>query len=193
MEIRSVFQIAKREWENVSISLEECGEIGTFDLTHYVETRPELIRNLIGMEKKLHTHDYLTREAAYVFTVLGKEAGARLGLGLQMSNTFGSGYSWVRTGWFDLVGLEYDYIEQLEDHLTRKILFFMLFYPGGEDFGWVFDSPSVVCNLKTIFRRFMSWQEDPYCYERDVKLYETRMETLREGLTTALDADSGRC
>jgi hypothetical protein len=161
MEIRSVFQIAKREWENISVSLELCGDIGKFDLARYIEKEPQMIRNLIGMEKKLHEHDYLTREAAYVFTELGREAGERLGLTTELSIAFGGGYSWVRTGWFDLMNIEFANLVILEDHFTRKIFFFRQFFPIKEDFGWVFDSPDVTSNLKSIFERFLSWQNDP--------------------------------
>ncbi|MEW6145824.1 MAG: hypothetical protein AB1598_12490 [Thermodesulfobacteriota bacterium] len=193
MEIRSVFQIAKREWENISVSLELCGDIGKFDLVRYIEKEPQLIRNLIGMEKKLHEHDYLTREAAYVFTELGKEAGERLGLTPELAMAFGAGYSWVRTGWFDLINLEFDDLEILEDHLTRKIFFFRLFFPLKEDFGWVFDSSDVTSNLKSIFERFLSWQNDPVGYGKDLEHYKKEIEPIREGLASALDIQSGRC
>jgi hypothetical protein len=193
MEIRSVFQIAKREWENISVSLELCGDIGKFDLARYIEKEPQLIRNLIGMEKKIHEHDYLTREAAYVFTELGKEAGERLGLTSELAMAFGGGYSWVRTGWFDLMNLEFDDLENLEDHLTRKIFFFRLFFPLKEDFSWVFDSSDVTSNLKSIFERFLSWQNDPVGYGKDLEHYKKEIEPIREGLASALDIQSGRC
>ena len=193
MEIRSVFQIAKREWENISVSLELCGDIGKFDLVRYIEREPLLIRNLIGMEKKIHEHDYLTREAAYVFTELGKEAGERLGLTSGLARAFGGGYSWVRTGWFDLINLEIDDLEVLEDHLTRKILFFRLFFPMKEDFNWVFDSPDVTSGLKSIFDRFSAWQADPIGYDKDIESYKSEIEPIREGLASALEIGSGRC
>lgn len=193
MEIRSVHQIAKREWENISVSLELCGDIGKFDLARYIERDPELIRNLIGMEKKIHRHDYLTREAAYVFTELGKEAGGRLGLKAEMAKAFGGGYSWVRTGWFDLINLEFEDLDILEGHLTRKIFFFRLFFPLKEDFSWLFDSPAVTSNFKSIFERFLSWQRDPVGYDRDLESYKTEIDPIREGLASALDIQSGRC
>ncbi len=193
MEIRSVHQIAKREWENISVSLELCGNIGKFDLVRYIENKPQLIRNLIGMEKKIPEHDYLTREAAYVFTELGKEAGERLGLTSELAKAFGGGYSWVRTGWFDLINLEFDDFEILEDHLTRKIFFFRLFFPLKEDFSWVFDSTDVTLNFKSIFERFSSWQNDPVGYDRDLERYKKEIEPIREGLASALDIESGRC
>ena len=193
MEIRSVFQIAKREWENISVSLELCGDIGKFDLVRYIERQPLLIRNLIGMEKKLHEYDYLTREAAYVFTELGKEAGERLGLSSDLSRAFGGGYSWVRTGWFDLVNLELDDLEVLEDHLTRNILFFRMFFPLKEEFCWIFDSPEVASSLKIIFDRFSSWQTDPVGYDKDLESYKNEIEPIKEGLASALEIGSGRC
>ncbi len=193
MEIRSVHQIAKREWENISVSLELCGNIGKFDLVRYIEREPQLIRNLIGMEKKIPEHDYLTREAAYVFTELGREAGERLGLTPELAKAFGGGYSWVRTGWFDLINLEFDDLEIMEDHLTRKIFFFRLFFPLKEDFGWVFDSPDVISGMKSIYERFTSWQTDPVGYDNDLERYKKEIEPIREGLASALDIESGRC
>jgi hypothetical protein len=193
MEIRSVHQIAKREWENISVSLELCGNIGKFDLVRYIEKEPQLIRNLMGMEKKIPEYDYLTREAAYVFTELGKEAGERLGLTSELAKAFGGGYSWVRTGWFDLINLEFDDFEILEDHLTRKIFFFRLFFPLKEDFSWVFDSPDITLSFKSIFERFSSWQNDPVGYDKDLEFYKKEIEPIREGLASALDIDSGRC
>ncbi len=193
MEIRSVHQIAKREWENISVSLELCGNIGKFDLVRYIEKEPQLIRNLVGMEKKIPEYDYLTREAAYVFTELGREAGERLGLTSELAKAFGGGYGWVRTGWFDLINLEFDDFEILEDHLTRKIFFFRLFFPLKEDFSWVFDSPDITLNFKSIFERFSSWQNDPVGYDKDLEHYKKEIEPIREGLASALDIDSGRC
>ena len=186
-------QIAKREWENISVSLELCGNIGKFDLVRYIEKEPQLIRNLIGMEKKIPEHDYLTREAAYVFTELGKEAGERLGLTSELAKAFGGGYSWVRTGWFDLINLEFGDFDFLEDHLTRKIFFFRLFFPMKEDFSWVFDSPDVTFSFKSIFERFSNWQNDPVGYDRDLEHYKKEIEPIREGLASALDIESGRC
>jgi len=176
MEIQSVFQTAKREWDNISISLELCGGIGEFDLVHYIESKPELIRSLIGMEKKIHDHDYLTRDAALVFAELVSEAGRRLGLDPNLANTFGGGYSWVRTGWFDLVGLGFDNLVNLEERLTQEIFFFRLFYPSREDYGWLFDSPNTASSFKYIYDKFRSWQSDPVGYDRDVKLYKTEID-----------------
>lgn len=192
MEISSVYRIAKREWENVSVSLELCGDIGKFDFACYIEKDPGLIRNLIGMEKKICHDDYLTREAAYVFTELGREAGERLGLNKELSKAFGGGYSWVRSGWFDLINLDFDDLEILEGHLTRKIFFFRLFFPLKEDFSWLFDSPAVTSNLKCIFERFLSWQRDPLGYDRDLESYRIELEPIKEGLASALDVQYGR-
>lgn len=49
MEIRAVAQIARREWENIAISLEDCGDIGKFDLEDHINDNLDLIKNLIGM------------------------------------------------------------------------------------------------------------------------------------------------
>lgn len=193
MEIRSAYQIARREWENISVSLVSCGDTGHFDLTGYIKSEPRLIRNLLGMEKRLQSQDYFTREAAYVFSGLGKEAASRLGLNPKMADAFGSGYSWARTGWFDLLSRDFGSVRHLEDHVTMKLIFFKLFYPETADFGWVFDSDEVIDNLRTIYDRFLFWQKNPLGYVRDVRSYMPRIEPLREGLTAALDASSGWC
>ena len=99
----------------------------------------------------------------------------------------------MRTGWFDLINLEFDDFEILEDHLTRKIFFFRLFFPLKEDFSWVFDSTDVTLNFKSIFERFSSWQNDPVGYDRDLERYKKEIEPIREGLASALDIESGRC
>ena len=193
MEIRSAFQVARREWENISVSLVSCGDTGSFDLTGYIKTEPRLIRNLLGMERRLQSQDYFTREAAYVFSELGKEAGSRLGLEPRMADAFGSGYSWARTGWFDLMRRDFGSARHLEEHVTMKLMFYMLFYPEKTDFGWLFDSEEVIDNLRMIYDRFLFWQKNPLGYVRDVRTYKARIEPLREGLTAALDAGSGWC
>ncbi len=190
MEIQSIFQIAKREWENISISLELCGDIVEFDLVRYIGAKPELIRSLIGMENKIHTHDYLTREAAFVFVELASETGRRLGLNQNLADAFGCGYSWVRTSWFDLVSLGFEDLDNLEEHLTQEIFLFRLFFSSEEDYGWAFDSPIVVSNFKLIFDRFRLWQIDHVGYDRDLELYRTEIDPIWEGLTAALDVQS---
>lgn len=108
METLKALKIAKREWENIRTSLELCGDIGEVQSNNYpldkllsASNGLLLIKNLLDMDRKLSINGYLTQEAAYVFKILTTKAGKRLGLSDKLARTFGSGYSWVRTSWFD--------------------------------------------------------------------------------------------
>jgi hypothetical protein len=188
MEIPRALQIARREWENIRISLQECSDIGEFDSNNHVNSKTTLIsrgnllvRNLIEMENKLPTHGYFTPEASYVFTTLASRASERLELGGRLAQTFGSGYSWVRTGWLDLSGME----EQ--KHLIKQLFFFKIFFPLGGYFNWDFNSPLVKTKLKAVFYIFATWQGNPSSYIQDVKDYRSGLEPLWHGLSLALD------
>src|SRR6201993_2080388 len=113
MDVQGAIQIAKREWENIRLSLQMCGDIGEFDSINRINTSSPivsealpLIRSLIEMENKLSTYGYFTPEAGHVFTYLASRAGERFGLSYKLAQTFGRGYSWIRTGWFDLESIE---------------------------------------------------------------------------------------
>ncbi|MFQ5788713.1 MAG: hypothetical protein ACE5H1_12120 [Thermodesulfobacteriota bacterium] len=159
MEILKAVQIAKREWGNIKLSLELCGDIGEFDSKHHVTSRivqisggSLLVRNLIEMENKLPTYGYSTLEAAYVFAALVSRAGEKLGLIDRPAQIFGRGYSWVRTGVSDLNGIE------RQKHAIEQLMFFKIFYPHGEYFNWDFNSSVVKAKLNLIFNRFITWQ-----------------------------------
>jgi len=92
-----------------------------------VKSNSELVFNLLDMDDKIYEQGYHSKEAAYVFTDMGSKAGQKLGLSEEMSRTFGGVYSWVRTGWFDLVWLEPKYLNKLREHLTRQIVFINFF------------------------------------------------------------------
>jgi hypothetical protein len=179
-------QIAKREWGNIRVSLEMCGDIGEFDSNNYVDINPNLlsegsvlVRNLIEMENKLPTYGYFTQEASYVFTSLASKAAERLGLIGGMAQTFGRGYSWIRTGWFDSVGIE-------EQHLIKQVIFFKLFFPLGRDFiSWDFNSQMVKKKLSLVFYKFITWQGNPSIYIQDVRDYKDQLEPLWHGLLLA--------
>jgi hypothetical protein len=177
MEILRAFIIAKREWENIKISLERCGDIGEFDSDHPVNSRltqlegSRLVTNLVKMEDRFPSQRYFTPEAAYVFSTLASSAGERLGLVGKLAQTFGKGYSWVRTGWFDLDGVE-------NQHVIKQMIFFNLFYPFPEEPTWEFDSPEVKKKLKTVFENFVKWQDKPSSYALDVKRYRSQLENL---------------
>jgi hypothetical protein len=188
MDLHGAVQIAKREWENIRLSLCMCGDIGEFDsITHIdgssnivSETIP-LIRNLIGMENKLSTYGYFTQEAAYVFTYLASRAGERLGLSYKLAQSFGRGYSWIRTGWFNPENVE-------KRHLIKQIIFFKLFFPLGRDFiGWDFNSHAAKAKLKAIVYKFATWQSNPDSYIQDIREFREQLEPLWYGLSLAMD------
>lgn len=198
MQIERVFIIAIKEWRNIRVSLEGYGDIGEFDSKNHVKNRLTLIdtgnkfpayeyltegslliRNLIEMENKLLTYGYFTQEAAYVFTSLASKAAEKLGLKDGMAQTFGRGYSWVRTGRFDPSGIE-------NQHVIKQLLFMKMFFPLGGYFNWDFNSPVVKTKLRAILHKFFAWQGNPRNYIRDVKDYKDQIEPLWFGLSSAL-------
>lgn len=187
MEILRALQIAKREWGNIRISLERFGDIDEFDSKNYVDSNPNLlsevsllVRSLIEMDNKLPKQGYFTQEAAYVFTILASRAGERLGLIGRLAQTFGRGYSWVRTGWFDPYGIE-------EHQIIKQLFFMKVFFPLGGYFNWHFDSPEVKTKLRAILHMFAGWQDNPRRYIDDVRRHRDQLEPLWSGLSLALD------
>jgi hypothetical protein len=187
MKILRALQIAKREWGNIRVSLEKFGDIGEFDSNNYVNINPNLlsegsllVRNLIEMDNKLSTHWYFTQEAAYVFTTLASRAGERLGLTDKLAQTFGRGYSWVRTGWFDPRGIE-------EQYVIKQLFFMKIFFPLGGYFNWYFDSPEVKMKLRVVLDKYAGWQDNPRSYIEDVRRYRDQLEPLWRGLSSALN------
>ena len=193
MEIRAVAQIARREWENIAISLEDCGDIGKFDIEYHIVDNPGLIKHLIEMENKVHLCGYLTLDAASVFTELAHKAAERLGLKGDIARSFAGGYSWVRTGWFDLMWSDFRDIYDLEDHLIKQIFFFKIFFPKFVDLNWSFDSPSVIENFSAVYHRFVGWQNNPARYVNDYKLYKEQIEPIWINLSMVLDNPIGKC
>lgn len=194
MDIQTELQISKREWDNIKVSLEMCGDIGQFNLKKHVNTSPDLIENLIEMENKVLIYDYITLEAAYVFTELASKAVEKLGLVGEFAKTFGSGYSWVRTGWFDLRWINLDRDVRLKDYVVNQVLFFRLFFESSDgDFGWDFDSPEVRRKLKLIFDKFYIWQNNPEIHVEDFVCYKAQLVPIWQGLSLILDSPVGRC
>jgi hypothetical protein len=192
-EIQRALQIAIREWENIRASLEICGNIGEFHSKNHTSNKPIsplvsegliLVRNLIGMENKLSAYGYITPEAGYVFASLASKAAGRLGLRGGMAQTFGRGYSWIRTGWFDSVGIE-------KQHLIKQLFFMKIFFPLGGYFKWDFNSPSVKTRLRAVLYKFILWQDNPKSYVQDVRDFNAALEPLWHGLSLTLDFSEG--
>jgi hypothetical protein len=186
LETLKTLEIAKREWENIRVSLERCGDIGEFDSEDPINARfiriegITFFRNLMEMDNKLPKNGYFTPEASYVFTTLASIAGERLGLTSRFAKTFGSGYAWVRTGCLNLTDIE-EY-----QQLIKQLFFLKLFFPIGGFFNWDFNSQAVKTKLSLIFYKFMSWQKDPSVYIQDVKDYREQLKPLWRGLSSAI-------
>ena len=185
MEIQRALQIAQREWENIRISLELCGDIGELDEEEFMIGVIEedviikeptispsksvslyapsfypmyLIRNLLQMDEKLPKHGYKTVEALYAYIELVTKAAERIGLVGTFSMAFAAGYGNVRTGWIAEKGRR-----------EERVIFFDTFFRGSPDYDWDFHWHSTKEKFKQIFDKFMKWQEDPNLYKKEVK------------------------
>ncbi len=186
MEILRALRIAKKEWENIRVSLEMYGDIGEFDSKNHVNSKLgylpgglTLARKLIGMEDKLPTYGYFTQEAAYVFTTFASRAAERFGLIGGMAHAFGSGYSWVRTGCFDASDME-------KEHVVKQLFFLKIFFPLGGFFNWDFNSPVVKTKLNVVIHMFVKWQDNPDNYNQYLRDYREQLEPLWRGLSLTL-------
>jgi len=178
LNIEKAIQIGEREWENIRTSLEACGDIGEFRITDEIIDTSEdslLTRSIMGMDGRFLTHGYFTQEAACAFKTLASRAGKRLGLPCKLAQDFGSGYSWVRTGWFDTSSME-------RQSVIRQLFFFRIFFPMGGYFDWDFNSSVVKAKLKLVFSKFIEWQNNSEDYTRDVREYKGQLESLCHGL-----------
>ncbi len=88
MEKDNVFQIAKREWDNISISLEKCGDSGNLGFGKFISTNSNLVSNLHDMDFKVLEYDYRTSEAGHVYNELVELAAQRLGLKSKYAKIF---------------------------------------------------------------------------------------------------------
>jgi hypothetical protein len=171
------FRIVDREWEMIRRSLERCGDIGKFEYRGFngidldEEMRVRLAKNAIGMEYKLQRYGYFSEEAAFVYTYLASLAAERLGLSGKLARTFGRGYSWVRTGWFDMRDIK-------SQHVIKQMIFFNVFFGGDENLNWEFNSVVVKIKLKIIFEEYVKWQHRPRSFVRDVNFYRTQLENI---------------
>jgi hypothetical protein len=175
----SVFLILDREWTRIRTSLERCGEIGRFACEGSVKGSAglneingfRLGESVIGMENKLQRYGYFSEEAAFVYSYLASIAAERLGLTDKLAQTFGRGYSWVRTGWFDMTDIK-------NQHVIKQMIFFNVFFGGDEDLNWGFNSPVVKIKLKIIFEEYVKWQHRPRSFIEDVNFYRNQLENL---------------
>ena len=193
MEIDTVYQIAKREWDNISISLAECGSTGSLEFDKLIIQNPILISSLYEMEVKINDHDYKTLEAGFVFRVLTTFAAYKLGLANNLALIFGSGYSWVRTGMCNLYDCQIEDIQDFDELLRKQILFYKLFFPFRENLNWKFDSISVNQRLKHIFDKFIGWQSEPGKYTNDLFIYRSRVDNLIKGILDTIENPVGNC
>ncbi len=177
MEIQRAIQAAEREWENIRASLEMCGDIGGFDTTNSLNIGliPEsedslLVKNLIEMENKFPTHRYLTPAAAYVFTTIASRAAGALGLIGELAQNFGSGYSLIRTGCFSS--------NRTEEHRVKQMFFLKLSFPLAGGFNWKFHSPLVKAKLKSVFDKFVEWQDTVGICIQTPRVHESHIDLL---------------
>ncbi len=193
MEIETVYQIARREWDNISISLAGCGDTGNLEFDRIITQCPVLITSLFEMELKINNNDYRTFEAGLVFRELSKFAACKLGLSKDLAIIFGSGYSWVRTGMCNLYDCELDTALDFDEHLRKQTMFYRLFFPFREDLNWKFDSGSVNKRLKLIYDKFMEWQSRPEKFSNDLFIYKSRVDNLIKGILDTLGRPIGNC
>ena len=187
MKSEETIGIANREWDNIRKSLIEIADVGELDLSAipgsgFAKKYSGLyfVSSLNRLDEGFSEHGYFTPEAAYVFVNLAYIAGKKLGLEDNFAESFASGYSWVRTGYFDL--------DCIEDHrsVIKQILFFQTFYPIEGDFDWSFDSSVVGERLKQVFNNFLLWQNNPAAYVKGLRVFREKLEPLRRGLSQAL-------
>ena len=187
MKSEDTIRITLEEWEKIRTSLSEIGDIGDLELEPELGFKPSrgyngiyLVSSLNRFSAEFPENGYFTPEAAYVYVNLAGYAGARLGLEDNFAESFGSGYSWVRTGLFD--------VYYAGDHrsIIKQLLFFQTFYPVEGDFHWKFESAEAKDRLKRVFDAFLLWQENPAEYVKGLRSFGEKLEPIRRGLSRAL-------
>lgn len=182
MEINSPKQIIRRELENIIISLYSCGEFEKYN-EFLIESYfyQNFDKTVNAMETKIHDKGYSSIEASIVFTNLVTNAAQYLGLTYDMAESFGSGYSWVRTGFFNFsfINLDPNYNYR---SLSLQLMFFKLFFEGTPNYSWCFDSPFVVDKFKKIFEKFRKWNFDNNILARELINYKKELLPMQERL-----------
>ena len=185
-ELNASLRIAEREWNNVRMSLELCGDIGDFckedfmvgiieedvifrqplgsptkSVSGYSPTYYPMyfLRNLLVMDDKMSDLGYRSIEAMYVFIELATKAVSRLGLDGNFAMGFGSGYGYVRTGWIAEKGW-----------VVERDIFHREFFRGRKErYNWDFFWHSIKERFLHNFKTFESWKNDPDLYVRETK------------------------
>jgi hypothetical protein len=106
-------------------------------------------------------------------------AAERLGLVGGLAETFGNGYSWVRTGWFDL-----DHAGKQQ--VIKQLFFVKIFFPLGGYFKLDFNSRGSKTKLRAVFNIFIKWQDNPKSFAQDITSHKDQLEPLLFGLFLAL-------
>ena len=185
-DLNTALQIAEREWNNIGISLELCGDIGKFkredfmvgiieedvivreplnsptkSVSGYAPTYYPMyfLRNLLVMDDKLAEQGYKSIEAMYVFIELATQAVSRLGLDGNFAMGFGSGYGYVRTGWLAEKGWA-----------AEREIFYNEFFRGTKiNYDWDFFWNSVKKRFLTNFNICINWKNDPDLYKKETQ------------------------
>lgn len=185
-DLKKALNIAEREWENIRISLEYCGDIGDFSSKDFmvgvieedVIARDPLrsptksvsvysptyypmyfVKNLLSMNDKMADIGYRSTEALYTFIELSNMAARRLGLKGNLAMGFAAGYANVRTGWIAEKGWGEE----------RRIFHDTFFEGRTEDYEWEFFWDSVKKSFKRVFGKFSSWKNDHQLYKKETK------------------------
>lgn len=186
IKIAKALDIAEREWENIRLSLQLCGDIGEFSKDDFmigiisediIANHPKksptksvsfysptyypmyFVANLLTMEEKLSEDGYKTVEALYTFIELATKAAFRLGLEGNFGMGFGSGYGSVRTGWIGEKG-----------YTQERVKFEEIFFSNrAKEHNWEFYWTSVQEDLKNVYDQFIFWRDNPEDYSKESK------------------------
>ncbi len=186
IKIAKALRIAVREWENIRLSLQLCGDIGEFSkddfmigiisediiINHPLKSPTKsvsffsptyypmyFVANLLVMEEKMSEDGYGTVEALYTFIELVTKAAFRLGLEGNFGMGFGSGYANVRTRWIGEKG-----------YTQERLRFEKIFFQNrSKDYDWEFYWTSVQEDMKNVYDQFIFWRDNPEDYSRDTK------------------------
>ncbi len=182
--VESAMKIARREWENISASLELCGGTGEFSqrdfmvgvidedviikkpllcATKSVDTNSPtyypmyLVKNMLEMESLMPERGYRTPQALYCHIELAAKAVSNLGLSGTLAMGFACGYGVARTGWI------------AEKGLRRERDFFLETFFGSSkrNHEWNFRWHSTQVRIKKIFDKFLAWQKDGVLYGKE--------------------------